>query len=51
VNRLKQKPNGKASRGDILAELSASIVHLQVHTKSLPDLIDDELDRLEDDKS
>jgi hypothetical protein len=49
VNRLKHKPNGKAGRGEILAELSASIVHLHAHTKGLPDFIDDELDREEDD--
>jgi hypothetical protein len=49
VNRLKHKPNDRARRGDILAELSASIVHLHVHTKDLPDFIDDELDREEDD--
>jgi hypothetical protein len=31
---------------DILAELTASIVHLHVHTADLQDLISDELDRM-----
>ncbi len=36
---------------DVLAELSASIVHLHLHTKGMPDLIDDVFDREEDDES
>ncbi len=31
---------------DILAELTASIVHLHVHTADLQDVINDELERL-----
>ncbi len=41
--------NGKIGRGDILAELSASILHLHVHTKELTKLIDEEFDLEEED--
>ena len=36
-------------KGDILAELTGSITHLNVHTKNLPDLIGDEILTLPDD--
>jgi len=49
--KLHGKRNGKVRRIDILAELSASIVHLHLHTKGMPDLIDDVFDREEDDES
>ncbi|MBI4553862.1 MAG: hypothetical protein HY710_16465 [Candidatus Latescibacteria bacterium] len=32
--------------GDILAELTGSVVHLHVHTEGLQELISDELERL-----
>ncbi len=36
-------------KGDILAELTGSITHLNVHTENLPDLIGDEILTLPDD--
>ena len=47
--KLHGKRNGKVRRTDILAELSASILHLHLHTKGLPDLIDEVFDREADD--
>jgi hypothetical protein len=47
--KLHGKRNGKSHRTEVLADLSASIEHLHVHTKGLPELIDKEFDRNEDD--
>lgn len=47
--KLQRKRNGKSRRTEVLADLSASIEHLRVHTKRLPELIDKEFDRSEED--
>jgi hypothetical protein len=49
LTKLHIKRNGKSHRTDILAELSASILHLHLHTKGLPDLIDEVFEREDDD--
>lgn len=49
LQKLRGMRNGKIGRGDILAELSAAILHLHVHTKELNKLIDEEFDLEEDD--
>jgi hypothetical protein len=43
--KLQRKRNGRNHRTEVLADLSASIEHLRVHTKGLPELIDQEFDR------
>ncbi|NER08860.1 MAG: hypothetical protein F6K17_43240 [Okeania sp. SIO3C4] len=48
LNQL-QLPNlTDEQKGDILAELTGSVCHLNVHTENLPDLIQDEIEKLPD---
>lgn len=44
LEKLRGKRNGKVRRSDVLAELSASILHLHIHTEDLNKLIDEEFD-------
>ena len=48
LHQLRLSNLSNDQKGDILAELVGSITHLHVHTKNLPDLIDDELLQLPD---
>jgi hypothetical protein len=46
LSKLKKKNLTRNQIETILGELSASVLHLQGHTKGLVDLIDDEIERL-----
>ncbi|NJP08518.1 MAG: hypothetical protein HC866_02790 [Leptolyngbyaceae cyanobacterium RU_5_1] len=43
LSQLKLASLTDDQKGDILAELTGSICHLQVHTENLPELIEDEI--------
>lgn len=47
--KLRTRHNENSRRSDVLAELSAALLHLHIHTKDLNKLIDEELDQEEDD--
>jgi hypothetical protein len=46
LDGLKKKTLTKSQAETILDDLSTSVLHLQVHTKGLTDLIDDEIERM-----
>jgi len=43
VTQLKLAGLTNEQKGDILSELTGSVVHLHVHTEHLPELIEDEI--------
>ena len=49
LTQLKLSSLTDDQKGDILAELTGSVVHLHVHTEDLPPLIEDEILALPDD--
>lgn len=49
LSQLKLSNLTADQKGDILAELTGSICHLQVHTANLPELVEDEILTLPDD--
>lgn len=46
LSGLKKKTLTRSQAETILGDLSTSVLHLQVHTKGLTNLIDDEIERL-----